>query len=156
VTLKKLERASVQIFSGRTTEPVWFFKLWFEPRTSKDITVAPQGTMVPPPTLWPGVDLWPGNKKGWVSAKDSGQAYLLSKFWLRFNLFALALHVHYKKNYRAQKMVFTLGLPWAFLFKHQKIKFQIFKKKNLYIANCIYHDSANFQHEIPCYVGLTK
>jgi hypothetical protein len=28
VTLKKSVRASVQIFSDRTTEPVWFLKLW--------------------------------------------------------------------------------------------------------------------------------
>jgi hypothetical protein len=28
VTLKKLVRASVQVFSGRTTKPVWFLKLW--------------------------------------------------------------------------------------------------------------------------------
>jgi hypothetical protein len=27
VTLKKLKRASVQIFSGRTTQPIWFLKL---------------------------------------------------------------------------------------------------------------------------------
>jgi hypothetical protein len=29
VTLKKPVRASVQVFSGRTTEPVWFLKLWW-------------------------------------------------------------------------------------------------------------------------------
>jgi hypothetical protein len=28
VILKKSVRASVQVFSGRTTEPVWFLKLW--------------------------------------------------------------------------------------------------------------------------------
>jgi hypothetical protein len=27
VTLKKLVKASVQVFSGRTTKPVWFLKL---------------------------------------------------------------------------------------------------------------------------------
>jgi hypothetical protein len=30
VTLKKPVRASVQVFSGRTTEPVWFLKLCYE------------------------------------------------------------------------------------------------------------------------------
>jgi hypothetical protein len=29
VTFKKPARASVQIFSDRTTKPVWFLKLWF-------------------------------------------------------------------------------------------------------------------------------
>jgi hypothetical protein len=28
VTLKKLVKALVQVFSGRTTKPVWFLKLW--------------------------------------------------------------------------------------------------------------------------------
>jgi hypothetical protein len=28
VTLKKPMKALVQVFSGRTTEPVWFLKLW--------------------------------------------------------------------------------------------------------------------------------
>jgi hypothetical protein len=30
VTLKKPVRASVQVYSGRTIEPVWFLKLWLE------------------------------------------------------------------------------------------------------------------------------
>jgi multisubunit Na+/H+ antiporter MnhE subunit len=33
VTLKKLVRASVQVFSGRTTKPVWFLKLGHPPCT---------------------------------------------------------------------------------------------------------------------------